>query len=266
MPVARPKANSRKHAPQVAYSLRALGKKDLPASITVAGKQYRHERTIKHDFFAATGFYTDSSGKRVVLKVGRTIDYCGLPCIWLGQWLCRREQRFYKNLADLPNVPKVLGTVGKTGFVHEYVIGEPLGNRPTIPDGFFDQLLRLLEEVHHRNIAYVDTNKPQNILVGEDGRPHLIDFQISYDLHDLGKNWLSRRILHRLQREDIYHVLKHKRRMRPDELTDAQREAATRRSWAIRLHRFVFKPYFKFRRRTVQRLRSTGQLLHEGSE
>ena len=252
--------------PRVAYAMRALGRRDLPPTISVAGKNYRHQKTIKHDFFAATGFYVDDDGTRVVLKVGRVNDYCGFPCIGIGRWLCRRETRIYNALSDLPNVPAVLAKIGPTGFVHEYVPGRPLGEVLPVPDGFFDELVKLLGELHRRQIAYADTNKPQNILLGEDGKPHLIDFQISYDLHDFGNNLINRFVLHRLQREDIYHVLKHKRRMRPDELTDAEREAVNKVSWAIRLHRFISKPYFKFRRRTFRRLRETGQLLPEGSK
>ena len=252
--------------PRVAYAMRALGRRDLPPTISFGGKVYRHQKTVKHDFFAATGYYDDPQGARVVLKVGRVNDYCGFPCVGLGKWLCRREMRFYSALSDLPNVPPVLAQIGPTGFVHEFVPGRPLGDGQPVPDGFFDQLLQLLAELHRRQIAYVDTNKPQNILLGEDGRPHLIDFQISYDLHDFGNNWLNRRILRRMQREDIYHMLKHKRRLRPDELTDTERAVVNKVSWAIRLHRFISKPYFKFRRRTFRRLRATGQLLPEGSK
>ena len=260
--------------PGIAYAMRALGRQDLPTAISINGKIYRHLKTIKHDFFAATGFYENDQQRRVVLKIGRTNDVMGFAAfgLFLGKLSRSREVRFYSKLADLPNVPRLLGRIGQTGFVHEFVKGRPLGEmdangkvRP-IPDSFFDELIALLDELHRRQMAYVDTNKPQNILQGEDGRPHLIDFQISYDMHELGNNWMNRRILKRLQQEDFYHVLKHKRRLRPDLLTEEERQRSMRRSWAIRLHRFVFSPYFKFRRRTVRRWRETGQLLPEGSK
>ena len=72
--------------------------------------------------------------------------------------------------------------------------------------------------------------------------------------------------LRRLQQEDFYHVLKHKRRIRPGDMTPDETERAARRSALIRLHRFVFKPYFMLRRRTFKRLRDTGRLLPEGSK
>jgi serine/threonine protein kinase len=174
--------------------------------------------------------------------------------------------RFYNKLADLPNVPKVLGAVGTTGFIHEYAKGEPLSRERPVPDGFFDKLLALMHELHTRGIAYVDANKPQNILLGEDGLPHLIDFQISWDGQEIGSNFVSRALLRRMHRDDIYHVLKHKRRLRPDELSEAEHQIVTRRPAIIRIHRFLTKPYFKFRRTTFKRLRESGRLLPEGSK
>jgi hypothetical protein len=246
--------------------MRALGKSALPTELTFGSATWRLARTIKHDFFAATGFYKNDAGRRAVLKMSRSADFAGLPLAWIGRWLCRREVRFYNRLADLPNVPRVLGLVGKNGFVHDYAPGRPLQKDKPVPDGFFGQLTGLLEEMHRRDIAYVDTNKPENILLGDDGRPHLIDFQISWDLHELGDCWLNRWWLRRLQREDFYHILKHKSRLRPDELTPDEQSRVEHRSPLIRLHRFLTKPYFKFRRRTFQRLRASGRLLPEGSK
>jgi hypothetical protein len=200
------------------------------------------------------------------LKLSRSADFCGLPLIWLGRWLCRREVRFYRNLADLPNVPALLGTVGETGLVHDYAPGTPLCKDRPIPDDFFDQLWRLIDELHRRDMAYVDTNKPQNILHGDDDRPHLIDFQISYDLVELWDTRLNRWFLKKLQREDFYHLLKHKKSLRPDLMTPQELEQSQRRSWFIRLHRAVATPIRKLRRRTLKRLRESGQLLPEGSK
>src|SRR6185369_1004878 len=137
----------------------------------------------------------------------------------------------------------VLARVGKNGFVHEYVTGRPLQKGKPVPDRFFMQLTGLLEELHRRDIAYVDTNKPENILLGDDGKPHLIDFQISWDLHELGDNFLNRWWLRRLCDSDIYHLLKHKKRFRPDQTTDDERTRIEQRGTLINLHRFLTRPY-----------------------
>ena len=246
--------------------MRALGTGDLPTAISLSGVEYRLVRTVKHDFFAATGFYDSAVGRRVVLKMGRTQDFAGVPLLWVGKTSCRRELRFHRKLHDVEQVPRVLGTLGETGFVMEYVAGHRLCDVPRVPDGFFRELRDLMETLHQRDIAYADANKTQNVLVGADGRPHLVDFQISWDLQTFPRGWLGRRILGHLQFEDRYHVLKHKSRLRPDELTPDERRRALRRSLLVRAHRFLLKPYFKIRRHMFHRLRESGRLLPEGSK
>ena len=253
-------------SPRVAHSLRALGKSGLPPTLALSGERYHLMRTIKHDFFAATGLYRDDAGRQVVLKVGRIEPFAGISLKWIGWLLRHRELHFYRKLADLPNVPRVLGTVGDTGFVMQYVEGRPLADQGHVPDRFFDDLLALVHEIHRRDMAYVDTNKPQNILIGADGKPHLIDFQISWDTDRLGDWWWNRWVVRHLQRDDLYHLTKHKRRRRPDELTPADRQLLERKSAFIRIHRVLSKPYFLMRRRIFNRLRKTGRLLPEGSK
>ena len=83
---------------------------------------------------------------------------------------------------------------------------------------------------------------------------------------ELGDSLPNRLLLAHLQSSDEYHVLKHKRRLRKDEMTEADWERVARKGIIIRLHRFILKPYFHLRRRTFQRLRETGRLLPEGSK
>ena len=196
----------------------------MPESVTCAGSRYDHVETFKHDFFAATGLYTGPEGL-AVLKLGRTTPLGPLPTAWIGRFLTRREHRLYSLAHDLDGVPRLIGAVGGTGLLHAYVPGHPLGRRETVSDTFFDELAELLGKLHARHIAYVDLNKRQNILMGDDGKPHLIDFQISLFLPPEGWRRLSpvRWFLRRFQNADEYHCLKHKRRLRPDLLTDEER-------------------------------------------
>jgi hypothetical protein len=246
--------------------MRALGARGLPASISVHGTTFRLERDVKHDFFAATGFYRSDDGRRVVAKFGRSEDFLGVPLRWLGRWLRDRELRMYEQLRDVSAVPDVLGTVEPCGFVLAFVDGQPLHKDARVPDGFFHALRDVIGQIHARGIAYVDMNKKANVIIGPGGKPNLVDFQISFDLRGPGDNFLTRRILAHLQREDLYHVRKHHARFRPDELTPQELAVAERRSWLIRLHRLIRTPWIGLRRRTWKRLRATGRLLPEGSE
>ncbi len=227
----------------------------MPQTVACRGGLYTLVETFKHDFFAATGLYRGPEGF-AVLKVGRTNDFFSLPMGWVGRFLGRREIRLYEQAHDLSGVPRLIGPVGETGFLHEFVPGHPLGRREPVGDAFFEELLGLLRSLHDRHIAYVDLNKRENVLVGDDGKPYLIDFQISLLLPPVG--WgrlrLLRWLLHRFQQADVYHCLKHKRRSRPDLLTPDEQRLVSRLSIWIRLHRWIARPLTQLRRRILRRL------------
>ncbi len=224
-------------------------------------------KTFKHDFFAATGLYRGPDGL-AVLKLGRRGGFLGFPLAWIGEFLASREAAMYRRVQHLPNVPRYIGRVGANGFLHAYVPGRPLRRDDVPPDGFFPELESLLAQLHARDIAYVDLNKRENILLGDDGRPYLIDFQISVYLPRRGVGRLPplRWLLARFQHADEYHCLKHKRRARPDQLTDEQRRNATRISPWIALHRFVARPLTQLRRRVLARLRRSESATVAGSD
>jgi hypothetical protein len=224
-------------------------------AFALAGKGYGLVQVLKHDFFAATALYQAADGTKAVLKLGRTEDLLALPMAWLGRWLTRREAAIYAALWEWPAVPDLLGTVGDNGFVHAYVEGHPLERGQRVGDGFFEDLAGLVAELHRQDMAYVDLEKRENILVGEDGRPYLIDFQISLRLTGWwSRRWLARALLGRFQHGDRYHLLKHKRRHRPDLMTDQEWSQARRRGLGLWLHRLIAKPFTAIRRRTLRRL------------
>jgi hypothetical protein len=243
--------------------LRALGAASLPQHFCLDGVEYSLVQTFKHDFFAASGLY-QSSDQMVVLKMGRSADFLGLPAAWIGRWLVAREVRFYGLLQDLPGVPKLLGCLGPSAFVHEFVPGHSLRRYEIVSDDFFPGLTRLLAALHERGIAYVDLEKSENIIVGDDGRPYLIDFQISWKWpwrrsHD---SWPARWLFRRFAHADRYHLAKHTRRCRPDQMRQDQLEQSRRISPLILLHRTLFRPLTLLRRRVlahVERVRAAAR-------
>lgn len=106
----------------------------------------------------------------------------------------------------------------------------------TLNDTFFPLLQDILKQLHRRDIAYVDLNKAENIIVGDDGNPYLVDFQISFTLPRWwpGNSLPMRVLLHILQRSDEYHLMKHFVRIRPDLLPPEQRDIKQLRPWWIR--------------------------------
>ncbi len=243
--------------------LRALGRDEMPAAVGLTDGDYRHLRTYKHDFFAATGLYEGPSG-RVILKLGRQVSLLGVPMRWLGRFLADRETALYEQVEDLAGVPRCLGRWGPTGFVHAFVEGHPLQRDEPVDEAFFPRLEALLEAMHARGIAYVDLEKRENILVDREGKPCLIDFQISWSwpvdaaprrgFARLIPDALGRWILGRLQAADRYHLLKHHRRHRPRDLTPEQLDASYRHGGAIAWHRRLFRPVTLLRRAALKRL------------
>jgi hypothetical protein len=238
--------------------LRALGKQDLPPQFRLDDGVYRHARTFKHDFFAATGLY-EGPGGRLILKVGRVHPLFGLPMAWLGRLLAKRELRMFRTLEGVEGIPCGIVPYDTTGLVRAYVEGHPLQQNEWVDDGFFDRLDALLDKLHARDIAYVDLEKRENILVGQDGCPWLFDFQISWwwpatsirqrkGLARCMPNALGRWVLNRLQAADRYHLLKHRRRHRPDEMSAEQAAASRRCGWLVNVHRMVFRPLTLMRR------------------
>ncbi len=233
--------------------LRALGASDLPEAFTLGGTEYRLNQVFKHDFFAASGLYDGPAGQ-VVLKMGRSVDFLGLPADWIGKWLVAREVRFYRQVQDIEGVPRYIGQTGPLGFVHEFVPGHNLQRKEQVPDDFFPLLTAMIDTLHGRGIAYVDLEKRENIIVGDDGRPCLIDFQISWQWPwRLGRDsWLARWLLARFVNADRYHLNKHIRRCRPDQMSVEQLQGSRKVGPIIRLHRLLFRPLTLLRRRVLQ--------------
>lgn len=245
---------SERGKPRPAF-LRALGKMEPPPLIQVDGEAFQLVDVLKHDSWAATAIYQCPT-KKIVCKFNRQQSIFGFPMRWLGRWLARREAAHYRRLADLPNVPRLCGPVMVDGVAlpyavaHDYVEGRPLRSDDRLPETFVLELQAVFDEVHRRQMAYVDLHKRENILVGDDGKPYLIDFQVSYMLPEkhgifgLFKRWFLRQ----LQSIDRYHLRKHECRLRA---AMGDPTAAPSRPWWIRLHRLWAVPMRETRRRLL---------------
>jgi hypothetical protein len=110
--------------------------------------------------------------------------------------------------------------------------------------------VNILRLVHDRGIAYVDLHKRENIIVGDDDLPYLVDFQVCFCLWypRLQKNFVLRAVLRALQQSDLYHLAKHVRNHRPDQVGMYIDPAdALRPAW-INVHRKIAVPLRKLRR------------------
>ena len=252
------KTNKKRTSKQRPSLFRALGKSSPPDTIDIHQCAYQLVRIYKHDSWAATALYESVDGNpqnKVVCKFNRTQPIGLLPMGWLGKRLADREFAMYDLLADLPDIARGYRTIYHGGKVminacaHDFIEGNPLRWHDVVDDDFFDKLDACLLQMHQRNVAYVDMNKSENVIVNSKGDPCLIDFQISQQWSSI---WL-RAPLRILQRSDLYHSFKLRRRFRPDLLDRSQEKKWI--PWWIRAHRSFATPFRACRRRLLVGLR-----------
>jgi len=216
-------------------------------------------RVFKNDFFAVTAMYEsvfDGGVRRVLLKIHRDAWLGPLPMRWVGRILAAKEVGALTRLADVAGVPRLLGRFGHTGIIREYVEGTPMQKGVPVGDEFHEQLRSLVAEIHSRDMAYVDLEKCENVLVGVDGRPYLFDFQISWYVSPRwgGSLWPLSGLRRWFQHADRYHLLKLQRRTRRDQVSPEQLAASYHRPWYIRVHRILTWPFTWCRRKLLDRL------------
>lgn len=250
----------------IGYQFYACGKEGLPRTIHLKNYEYTLSKSLKHDFFAATALYKLSNHQgqannpppKVVLKMHRKQHLLGLPMSWLGKILRNHEVENLRRLQFLSQVPKLISLYDNAGFIYEYIDGLSLAEAKDLSDDFFDRLLDLLNRIHSRGIAYLDMNKRSNIIIGTDGRPFLIDFQISLYVNKnplIGKS-LAERLSDCLQKADLYHLFKHKRKLKPQLLTPEEKNISLTKTKLIALHRLIAEPFKKLRRDLLRYLYS----------
>jgi len=143
---------------------------------------------------------------------------------FVARRLLNRERRTLEALDGLEGVPQLAHEPGACAairagdappraadiLVRGFVRGAPLHQAEELAEDFFDHLDALVHALHERGVCHNDLHKEQNIVVGEDAFPHLIDFQLS-SVHR-GRGWLfASRV-----RDDLRHVQKHRRRYTRD--------------------------------------------------
>lgn len=169
-------------------------------AVTVADIPYEIERVLH--FSNGGGIYLarHRDGRRVVLKEGR--PHAGLDA-W-GEDAVRRVEREHEvlsQLAGIAGIPEVydLFWLGEHRFLAmEYIEGEvlskavvtryPLIDATAGPEayaaftdwatGVYERLAAIVAAVHERGVAYGDLHL-FNVIVGPDGSPCLLDFEVA---------------------------------------------------------------------------------------
>ena len=192
-------------------------------------------RTLKSDLFG-TVWLGEENGRAFVLRDTRGARWW---TAWLARSLCRREARTLARLDGLRGTPRLLAA-DRRSVRREWIEGRPMQlARPRDPE-YFRAARALLVRLHRRGVAHNDAAKEPNWLVTPAGEPALVDFQLAVVAPRRG------RVFRALAREDLRHLLKHKRHYCPERLTARERRILATPSPPSRLWMATVKPVYTF--------------------
>lgn len=158
---------------------------------------------------------------------------------WLARRLLQREANTLAALNDIPGVPKLINSDNHT-LLRTFLPGVPMYVGQPTDAGYFRDAARLLRRIHTAGVVHNDLAKEPNVLVSEDGSPAFIDFQLARYSRQRG------RLFRIAAREDIRHLLKHKRSYRPDLLTSRELSILNSPSPLSRAWMSLVKPVYLF--------------------
>jgi RIO-like serine/threonine protein kinase len=193
------------------------------------------ETTLKRDLFGDVTLKKSDAGTVIVRNTASARWWVR----WLARCLLRREAKALAALDGLEGVPALLH-VERDKLVRSYISGKPLHRAKTDDIDWFIAASRLLRRIHRAGVSHNDLAKEPNLLVCDDGKPGIIDFQLAW--HSPGRGRLFRIAAH----EDLRHLLKHKRTYRADCLTRRERDILANPSLLSRAWMGTVKPVYIF--------------------
>jgi RIO-like serine/threonine protein kinase len=193
------------------------------------------QKTLKRDLFGDVVLKTNDSGTVIIRNTASARWWVR----WLAKYLLRREAKALAALDGIDGVPRLLH-VDREKLVRSYIIGKPMHRARPGDIDWFVAASRLLRRIHCAGVSHNDLAKEPNLLVRDDGKPGIIDFQLAW--HSRGRGRLFRIAAH----QDIRHLLKHKRTYRADRLTQRERDILDNPSPVSRIWMGTVKPVYLF--------------------
>lgn len=195
---------------------------------------------LKKDLFGEV-WRTELNGETRILRETAAAHW-SLRAI--ARFLMRREAKALLALESVSDVPKLL-QLDATQLQRSYLEGAPLYERRAADAQFFRTAMQLLRRIHTAGVTHNDLAKEPNVLVLDNDSPAFIDFQLASFSPNRG------RLFRIAAREDIRHLLKHKRTYAPELLTTREQRILNSPSLLSTIWMRTFKPVYLFVTRRV---------------
>lgn len=195
----------------------------------------RNSRLLKKDLFGEVWLLNPGTDVTILRDTRAARWWTG----WLARSLLRREAVGLRALRGIDGVPALI-RCEKSQLTRSYVAGAPMHRSKPTDKAYFVSAARLLRRMHRAGVVHNDLAKEPNLLVRDDGSAAFIDFQLAW--HSIGRG----RLFRIAAREDIRHLLKHKRTYCPRELTQRELGILARPSGLSRAWMGMAKPVYLF--------------------
>jgi hypothetical protein len=180
---------------------------------------------------------TEIRGKRMVVKDVSENGFLFRNTV--GRFLVWRESRAYDMLKGIEGVPECYCTLRGPSLLIQEIPGtgmEKLKKKGRLPENFFKDLHELLEGCHRRGIAHCDLKRSANVILGQDGRPYIIDWAASLSEKEF-RFYPLNRIYRRFVLDDHMAVIKLQLRHQPESVSPEERERYSHRGIGERIAR-----------------------------
>lgn len=200
------------------------------------------EKQLKADLFGRI-MRVEHNGKQWIRRDTTVARVWARP---IARWLARREARALLHGDGMTGIPALLGWDGAM-LERGWIAGRPMQQARPLDPGYYRQALTLLRRLHRAGITHNDLAKEANWLVTPDGSPALVDFQLAWCPAKRGA------VFRMLAREDLRHLLKHKRNYIPEKLTRRQIAILNTPAWPARAWAATGKRLYLFVTRKILR-------------
>lgn len=197
-------------------------------------------KLLKNDVFGRVAL-SSAEGEPVIV---RDLEGARWWARGLARRLMAREARALAALDGIDGVPRLL-RAGRDSLARSYIDGLPMHRARPAEPAYFRRASALLRRLHRAGVVHNDLAKEPNWLVTAALEPAVVDFQLAWHRPRRG------RLFRVLAREDLRHLLKHKRTYCASCLTRRERAILDSPSLPARAWMATVKPAYLFVTRRV---------------